>query len=203
MHMRSRTITIAVSCIVVIALSVFAWTTVHALWYAPDGVPVPAADLNTTGVGIATSSLPSRLIIPALDINANVQYVGVNAVGDMRAPDNFTDVSWYRYGTVPGYLGSAVIAGHVDNGLGLDGVFKHLDTLKVGDDVYIQRNDGTKLLFVVSDIELYPYQDVPTELLFAAADTARLNLITCDGTWVPGGDTYDHRLVIYTTLVGS
>jgi LPXTG-site transpeptidase (sortase) family protein len=129
--------------------------------------------------------------------------VGVNALGNMRAPSNFTDVSWYEYGTVPGMVGSAVIAGHVDNGLGLDGVFKHLSDMQVNDDLYIETIGGAMLHFKVSDIETYPYQDVPTTTLFGQDDAARLNLITCDGTWVPGHDTYDHRIVIYTRLVAS
>ena len=29
----------------------------------------------------------------------------------------------------------------------------------------------------------------------------RLALITCDGAWVQGNRTYDHRLVVYATLV--
>ncbi|HUO56244.1 MAG TPA: class F sortase [Candidatus Paceibacterota bacterium] len=202
--MRSPTLRALVTLVVVFALCVFVWTLVRALWYAPDtgpAVPHPLA-AQAHAVTAPTSSLPSRLIIPSLHINANVQHVGVNAAGNMRAPDNFTDVSWYEYGTVPGFRGSAVMAGHVDNGLGLDGVFKHLDQLKIGDDVYVQTNGGAMLHFIVSDIEVYPYQNVPTSLLFSRNDTARLNLITCTGSWVPGGaDTYDHRIVIYTTLV--
>jgi LPXTG-site transpeptidase (sortase) family protein len=190
---------------IIIAAGVFIVTLVHATFFAPESIAVPAAQSGKTPelYSVASSSLPSRLIIPSLGINANIQYVGVNAQGNMRAPDNFTDVSWYQYGTVPGMIGSAVMAGHVDNGLGLDGVFKHLTDLKVDDDVYIQTIGGTRLHFKVSDIEVYPYQSVPTTTLFAQHDAARLNLITCDGSWVSGGDTYDHRIVIYTREVKS
>lgn len=194
---------IVVALIVAAALSIFVWTLVHALFYAPETVgAAPSASASIPALtAAATSSLPSRLIIPSLSINANIQRVGVNAEGSMRAPDNFTDVSWYEYGTVPGNIGSAVIAGHVDNGLGLDGVFKHLSELRINDELYLLTAGGTMLHFKVSDIETYPYQSVPTETLFAQNDAARLNLITCDGAWVRGHDTYDHRIVIYTRLV--
>jgi len=199
--MRSTAATLALVLTIILAAGIFAWTATHALFYASDsGLPAPAQAEPLTA---ATSSLPSLLIIPSLNISAHVQYVGVNAQGNMRAPSNFTDVAWYELGTVPGQLGSSVIDGHVDNGLGLDGVFKHLDELKVGDDVYIQMQNGGKLHFVVSDIETYQYQDVPLQMLFSRSDAARLNLITCEGTWVPSGDTYDHRIVIYTKLVNS
>ena len=206
--MRPRNIAsrIIIIFIVVAAAGVFAWTFVHAVVYVPeDAGPVPVMQEGASPglYQVGTSSLPARLTIPSLGINTHIQYVGENAQGNMRAPDNFTDVAWYEYGTVPGDVGSAVIDGHVDNGLGLDGVFKHLSDIIVGADVYIETNGGTMLHFKVSDIEVYPYQNVPTAALFTQHDAAHLNLITCDGTWVAGGDTYDHRIVIYTRLVNS
>jgi LPXTG-site transpeptidase (sortase) family protein len=202
---RSRTIalTTIIGLIVLIAAGVFVWTFVHAVVYAPEDagpIPVMQAGASPGLYQVGTSSLPSRLVIPSLGINAHIQYVGENALGNMRAPDNFTDVAWYEYGTVPGTVGSAVIDGHVDNGLGLDGVFKHLSDIVVGADVYIETAGGATLHFKVSDIEVYPYQSVP-ETLFTQNDATRLNLITCDGNWVTGGDTYDQRVVIYTRLV--
>src|SRR6185503_17165796 len=108
---------------------------------------------------------------------------------NMGTPSNFTDVAWYKYGTVPGQVGSAVIDGHVDNGLALAGVFKHLTDIKNGADVYVITKEGTKIHFVVQDIQSYPYKSVPTTLLFNQKDRARLNLVTCAGTWVPGDKT--------------
>ncbi|HEV3245450.1 MAG TPA: class F sortase [Candidatus Paceibacterota bacterium] len=196
-----RATTVFLSVVVIVAFAVFAYTLVNALWYAPETTgPVPA---NVVQAPVATTSLPSLLIIPALSINAHVQDLGVNSIGNMQAPDNFTDVGWYKYGTVPGYIGSAVIDGHVNNGLGLAGVFLHLDQLQVGDDVYVQTIGGTMLHFVVSDVEVYPYQSVPTAQVFAQYDAVRLNIVTCDGTWVHGKDTYNERLVVYTTYVGQ
>ena len=150
----------------------------------------------------SSSTLPSRLIIPSLNIDANVQQVGINVKGNMGTPNNFTDVAWYKPGTIPGEKGSAVMDGHVDNGLALAGVFKKLNTIKVGDDVYVTRADGVKLHFRVVDTQLVPYTDKSAnEKVFTQNDAARLNLITCTGEWVPGDKTYDHRLVVYTKLV--
>lgn len=187
--------------LVIAAALIFIYTLYNSIYYyAQTTGPAPVVAVQTP---VATSSLPSRLIIPALSINAHVQDLGINSIGNMQAPDNFVDVGWYKYGTVPGYQGSAVIDGHVDNGLGLAGVFIRLDQIKVGDDVYVQTVGGSTLQFVVSDIETYPYQNVPTNVVFAQNDAARLNLITCDGTWVNGQDTYNERLVVFTTYVGE
>jgi sortase A len=179
--------------LVVVAAIVFSFTLVHALWYAPD------AEVAGPYVA-ATSTDPVRLIIPKLNIDAAVQDVGLTKAGAMGVPNNFTDVAWYKLGVRPGKLGSAVIDGHVDNGLSLAGVFKHLSDIQIGDDVFVQEEDGSRLHFVVTDIQSYPYQDAPAPDIFTRADAARLNLITCEGVWIPSGKTYDHRLVVYTEL---
>lgn len=198
--MHSPTLTLSLYGLLIAAVAIFGWTLYNSVYYSAQTTgPAPVVSVQTP---VATSSEPARLIIPSLNINASVQDLGINSIGNLQAPDNFVDVGWYKYGTVPGYVGSAVIDGHVDNGLGLAGVFIHLDSIKVGDDVYVQTNSGDKLLFVVADVEVYPYQDVPTQQVFAQTDAARLNLITCDGTWVNGQDTYSQRLVVYTTYVG-
>lgn len=188
--------------IVAASLFTFTWTFVHALLYFPDTeVPAPRLESAASANAAHPASLPSRILIPALAIDAPVQRVGVNAKGNMAAPSNFTDVAWYKYGTVPGMKGSAVMAGHVDNGLGLPGVFKNLEDIRAGDDVFIIDRKGRQLHFEVTDIEVYPYKAVPIGELFGRHDVSRLNLITCEGEWVPGDKTYDHRMVIYTELV--
>lgn len=193
----------------VAASVVFVTTLVRALWYAPDqevasstlAVQAPTVARSPTGETRAPqpSDLPKRLRIPALGINAHVKSVGVNAQGSMATPGNFTDVAWYKYGTVPGFKGSAVIDGHVDNALALNGVFKRLDQLKPGDDIYVTTASST-LHFVVAETVSYTSEQVPLETLFNRADKPRLNLITCDGTWMRSKKEYDHRLVVYAEL---
>ena len=187
-----------------IAVGVFLYTLVTAVWYSPSGeVASSTLERKAPAAHANASSLPSRLIIPALKIDATVQKVGLKADSSMATPNNFTDVAWYKYGTIPGQVGSAVIDGHVDNGLSLAGVFKHLIDIKIGDDVYVQEANGEQLHFVVTDIQTYPYKGAPDEKIFTQTDAARLNLITCEGVWVPSGRTYDHRLVVFTKLVSG
>lgn len=184
----------------VIGAAVFGATLVHAVWYAPDSEIVPPPSLARQVRPVATSTLPARLEIPAIRINATVQRVGITAKGNMGTPSNFTDVAWYKYGTVPGHTGSAVIDGHVDNGLGLNGVFKHLDQVQAGDDIYVLDASGRTLHFVVDRTAEYPYKEVPTNEIFASSSVPNLVLITCGGAWVESDKTYDHRLVVFATL---
>jgi sortase A len=146
---------------------------------------------------------PVYLRIPSINVSAAVQQTGLSRKGNMGVPTNYTDVAWYKYGPIPGEKGSAVIDGHVDNGLSLPGVFKNLDRIKVGDTIIVKTAAGTERTFTVQETKMYPYKEVPTELLFNRTDRQRLNLITCTGAWLPGDKTYDQRLVVFAVQGGS
>lgn len=187
----------------------------RGLYYAPNGdlgtgLEVASSSTNIDSVNKATSTpfqkkTPSRLIIPKINVDADIQHVGVTKTGNMAAPNNFIDVSWYKAGTTPGEVGSAVISGHQNNALSnalfLDGVFANLDDLKVGDRIYVMDEFGKKLEFQVVETKVYPYNKAPLERIFATNDKARLNLITCAGSWLASAKTNDQRLVVYTELV--
>jgi LPXTG-site transpeptidase (sortase) family protein len=190
--------------VALVATFIFSATLVSALLYAPEG-DVVATNPDTVSIAAthanAPDEYPVRLIIPSLSIDANVQYVGITAHGTMSVPNNFTDVGWYKYGPVPGSSGSAVMAGHVDNALALPGVFKHLQDIQPGADVYVEEKNGQQLHFVVDDVGTYDATGAPTGRIFEQVGPPGLNLITCEGTWIQSEHQYDHRLVVYTHLV--
>ncbi len=184
---------------------VFSVTLVRAVWYAPEegvfSVPTFFSPFSSTTKAVSTpDSWPVRLSIPSLGVAANVQAVGVGKTGNMAVPTNYTDVAWYKGGTSPGHIGSAVFDGHVDNGFGLDGVFKHLGDIAIGAHILVTTKDGTTYTYGVDRTEAYPYDAVPTDTIFHSDDAAHLVIITCDGVWISGKKTYDHRLVVYATL---
>ncbi len=156
---------------------------VEALSKAIASVPVPKA-----------LDIPAQLSIPSLRLSAKIQGVGVDADGRMSVPTEPHTVGWYAEGTIPGAVGSAVLDAHVY------AAFKTLKNINIGSSIYVTGANGAKLHFMVADIRSYIYNEVPTDLLFERADVARLNLITCSGTWLPTQGTYDHRLVIYAEL---
>jgi sortase (surface protein transpeptidase) len=142
------------------------------------------------------SGHPVRLIIPSIGLNAPVESVGINEKGEMDVPDgSSTEVGWYKYGTIPGNVGSAVIDAHVY------AAFDDLRYLKVGSEVYVENTDGKRLKFVVNDSRVYQLGELTSGMLFGKRDARRLNLITCAGEPTADGSTYTHRLVVYTTLV--
>ena len=183
------------------AAVIFGLTLYRSVLYAPAddaGLAVPAPSAQAPLASLL--AYPSRLIIPALNIDANVQYVGITPKGNMGTPTNFTDVAWYKLGAIPGQVGSAVMDGHVDNGLSLAGVFKHLSGMKPGQDIFVENASGTLEHFVTVSVDSYPYLDAPTDLIFNQRDAAYLKLITCTGDWVQGDRTYDRRFVVTAIL---
>ncbi|MBX4197734.1 class F sortase [Candidatus Parcubacteria bacterium] len=145
---------------------------------------------------------PKRLIIPVLNVNAPIQSMGLDE-GKMAVPNNFSDIGWYKYGTIPGNKGSAVMGAHVDNGGSVRGVFKYLKDVAPGDDIYVTDTEGTTRHFRVSDRKVYPYQTKITDEVFLQNDKVRLNLITCHGKFLPKENTYNQRLVVFAELVTS
>ncbi len=141
-----------------------------------------------------------RISIPRIGVDAKVGEVGLTSTGKMASPKIFSDVGWYKYGTAPGETGSAVLAGHVNNGASLPAVFAKLDQLNVGDDIYLTNADGVKMHFKVTGENSYPYDAAPPEV-FLEADGKYLKLITCTGTWMKDRRTHSERLVIKAELV--
>ncbi len=141
-----------------------------------------------------------RLTIPILDIDAKIQDVGITNKGNMSTPNNFFDVGLYKYGPLPGETGSAVIAGHVNNGFGFNAVFGNLENIQTGDDIYVEIEKGTKIHFVVTSTSIYDYNASASEV-FEQSDNSYLKLITCTGNWISELRTHDKRLVVNATKV--
>jgi len=145
--------------------------------------------------------IPARLVIPRIGVNAPVGAFGLEPDGKMAVPNNFTEVGWYKLGSKPGELGSAVMGAHVDNGGSVSGVFKHLKNLSVGDEIRVQNSHGEELEFRIVETRLYDYREKSTGEIFGNVGKKRLNLITCHGTYMPELDTYDQRLIVFAELV--
>lgn len=144
--------------------------------------------------------IPRRLIIPKLKIEANIQQVGLTSGGNMGIPSNHIDTAWFKLGPKPGEQGNAVIAGHLDSRWFSPGVFRNLNQLEAGDEIFVEDMNGEKIRFVVTSKETYFESSAPLEYIFGKTDKTRLNLITCDGAWDQSVKRYDQRLVVFTEL---
>lgn len=156
-----------------------------------------AAQEDQTTIG---KELPTRLVIPKLNVDAFVESVGMDNKGRMDVPKDDNNVAWYNLGFSPGQKGSAVFAGHFDNKSGGPAVFHNLSTLENGDEITAYYPDGKTYTFVVTQKTEYNFDQVPLEEVFNSQDQPRLNLITCDGVFDKNARNYSKRLVVYSVL---
>lgn len=164
-----------------------------------------ATDLPSSGTPTGPiKTLPqksgNRLLIPSIKVDAAIENVGLTSSGDMETPLRLANVGWYKYGTKPGDMGSAVISGHVDNSFALPAVFYHLKEIKKDDAVYVTDANGKQLHFIVTDTRSYSLAEAPGDAIFNDASERYLKLITCEGTWTNGKYAYDHRIVVTAVL---
>lgn len=154
---------------------------------------------------------PVRLIIPKIEVDAAIEYVGLDQDGNMDTPKDYWNTAWYEPGARPGQIGNAAIAGHVDSGQAApcNGkppcfvIFAQLTQLTLGDEVVVQTDAGQTLRFRVRDSAYYRPDNAPLASIFGPATAPNLNLITCGGAWNPATRQYDQRFVVYTTYAGQ
>lgn len=140
---------------------------------------------------------PKALRIPAIDVVASVNPVGVDDKGDFAVPPSVDEVGWYKFG--PGVntsAGSIVIAGHVDSREQGRGAFYRLRELDRGDEVTVTGADGRTHTFRVIGREEYRKTKIPLDKYFARDGKPRLTLITCGGPFDRATRHYRDNIVI-------
>jgi LPXTG-site transpeptidase (sortase) family protein len=146
----------------------------------------------------ANSDLPIRLIIPNINVDAAVDYVGLTSDGAMDVPTGPTTTAWLDLGPRPGDSGSAVIDGHEGWKDGTQAVFDNLYKLQNGDKIYVEDKAGVTTTFVVRETQTYGENQDFSNVFRSSDGKAHLNLITCAGAWNKTQKSYSNRLVIFT-----
>ncbi len=174
----------------------------HSVLSNAVGVPVKVTPTAPPKQPPAVTPNPTRLIIPAIGINAFIEAVGMLSNGDMATPTQhpWEDVGWYNLGPHPGERGSAVIDGHLDRPGGYPAVFWRLRDMHISDDILVLNSAGKMFHFHVARIALYTPQAAPIQDIFGNKGGTYLNLITCAGDWIPSQHQTALRLVVYTSL---
>jgi LPXTG-site transpeptidase (sortase) family protein len=143
-------------------------------------------------------ALPSRLIIPNINVDATILPIGLTSQGAVGVPESPYDVAWFNLGPIPGAPGSAVISGHYGWKDNIPAAFDNLHKLQAGDRVYVKDEQKDVNVFVVRELKTYDL-DEDVSLVFNSDDgKAHLNLITCKGAWDSIQKSYSQRLVVFT-----
>ncbi len=146
------------------------------------------------------ASAPIRVQIPSIGVDSGLMDLGLQADGTLEVPPNGFPAGWYTGAPTPGELGPAIIAGHVDWG-GQPGVFFDLRDVKPGDEIVIDRQDGSTARFRVTHIDQFDKDTFPTQTVYGDLDHAGLRLITCGGSFNPQMRSYDDNLVVFAELI--
>jgi LPXTG-site transpeptidase (sortase) family protein len=139
---------------------------------------------------------PTRVQIPAIDVDAPLEDLHRDADGVLLPPDAWLSAGWYADGVVPGDIGPAVIAGHVDT-TERAAVFVALDQLVAGDQVTVQLSDGESKTFVVDSSLDVAKSGFPTNDVYGQTPNAQLRLITCNGPFDDAAGKYSNNLVVF------
>ena len=169
----------------------------------PRPTPAPSAQsMVGSGARVVTmaKSIPVRVQIPAIGVDSVLMRLGALADGTMEVPPVGFPAGWYSNAPTPGELGPAILAGHVDWG-GRPGVFYRLRDLKSGDEITVDRQDGSVAVFRVTRVEQFPKNDFPTGLVYGDIDHAGLRVITCGGAFDRRARSYESNIVVFADLV--
>jgi Sortase domain len=182
---------------------------------APDGLS-PQSDGAATASSVPVPAvIPTEITIPAIDATSTLVPLGLDVSTDELVPppvDQPQQAGYYAGPdpafdgdeVLPGEVGPAVIAGHVDGVIdgrdGHPGIFHRLHELRPGGEVYIIRDGASTLRFIVDRLERYPKDAFPTSRVYGDTDEPELRLITCGGDFDHARDSYRDNWVVYARL---
>lgn len=171
----------------------------------PDApLPTPRGDLppiqGPADRGMLHVS-PVSVTIPAIDVSSSLVDLGLNPDNSLEVPTDYSLAGWYTEGAYPGDAGGppALIVGHVDNSEG-PAVFYDLKELEEGDEILVERADGSTAVFIVYDAQQYPKTGLPTEEIYAEREGSELVLITCTGDFDSAAGSYLDNYVVTARL---
>ncbi len=165
----------------------------------PTETPTPSYSTPTPD-RFQAAGPPVRIEIPAINVDATFEQVGLLPNGAMDTPKIPDNVAWFDQSAIPGQVGkTAVVAGHLDSPYG-PAVFYKLRMLVPGDEMAVTYASGERQVFVVEAKERYSFDAAPLDKIYGSTPRRMMNLITCDGAWDRGAANYQQRLVVYTRL---
>ncbi|RSN48336.1 class F sortase [Streptomyces sp. WAC 04229] len=168
---------------------------------AASDTRVAAGDAAAKGVAPLPYSVPDRVAIPGIQVDAPIMPVGLDADGwvDAPPPEDPNLAGWFTGAVAPGEKGTAVVVGHVDNQQG-PAVFYGLGALKKGNRVEVHRQDGKTAVFEIYGIEVFEKNNFPGDRVYASKGSPELRVITCGGGFSKQNG-YDGNVVAFARLV--
>ena len=170
---------------------------------AGPATPIPGVGPTAANTPkVAAPSPPVHLTIASIGVSSSLQSLQLLSTGAMQPPSHWSVAGWYAGGIVPGQIGPAVIAGHIDSTRG-PAVFYRLRELAPGAKVLVTDRDGARLTFVVDGLRTFPKRAFPIDTVYAPTPDAELKLITCTGDFDQATHNYLSNLIVSAHLVSG
>jgi hypothetical protein len=163
----------------------------------PAGDQAPAEEFKSARTYQEVAP-PVRLRIPALNVDAKIEKLGLQRDGTIAVPATTDVAGWYEYGPRPGQPGPAVILGHVDSQAG-PGIFIDLYRVRPGTVVRVDRSDGSSATFTIAQVTKVPKVQFPTDLVYAPTLDPTLRLVTCGGSFDRARRSYRDNVIAFAT----
>lgn len=163
----------------------------------------PLADhLSLDAVNDARMQAPNPAVIriPRLGVEASIIPLGLQEDGSIEIPENPDEAGWWLGGPEPGETGPAVILGHVDSQEEGPAVFFDLRYMKAGDEIHIDRVDGSTVSYVVDFLESHDKDEFPTDAVYGPTEQPTLRLVTCGGDFDFNVRTYEENVIVFASL---
>jgi sortase (surface protein transpeptidase) len=175
----------------------------EALAQPAGSSPAPPALAEAEG----TEPVPTAVTVPAIGVSSSLIGLGLNQDGTAGVPPVTQpgQASWFEPGVRPGEVGPAVLLGHVSGRPpgargSVPGVFARLAELAPGDDVAIDRADGTTVTFEVVRVETHDKDAFPTAAVWGDQPVPVLRLVTCGGVFDRAAGSYESNVVVFAEL---
>lgn len=136
---------------------------------------------------------PVRLVVPTLDLRAEVVPIEVETSGVLHPPEDVDEVGWWRRSAKPGSAhGPTLLTGHTVSTGG--GVMDRLGDLRRGDRVVVRTPEG-RLTYETTKVEVLSRAEIAAARhdLFGRRGPSRLVLVTCTD-W--DGRVYESNVVV-------
>jgi sortase (surface protein transpeptidase) len=148
------------------------------------------------------ASEPVSISIPAIDVDSVVNPIGLAEDGSLAVPtgEEYDEAAWFSGSPTPGEAGPAVVEGHVTSSGSTPSVFFELAALTAGDEVSVDRADGSSTTFEVYRVESYAKDDFPTGVVYGNTEGPELRLITCGGEYDPDDRRHLDNTVVYARM---
>ena len=163
--------------------------------------PGPATAVAATPEPVK-GAVPVSISIPNAQVDAAVEQREI-VNGVMQDPTGPWVVSWYKETPKLGADGNTVMAGHLDYWDVGPAVFYNVGSLKKGDLIKINGDDGKIYTYKVDWVKQYDANNAPIQDIVGPTTKRALTLITCGGPFDYQNGVYLQRTIVRANYVGS